>query len=105
MRRRDGSAPSLALLLPILIEASLPRDGAQRNSAEIQQSGHARRSGLEIKNGRCNAKDGVPTSHCGGPVPTLLSRGRGNFPDNRGGRGSTVRCSRLVIWAPKILST
>jgi len=32
--------------------------GAWRNSTEIQQAGHAPRSGLEVKNGS-SAKDGV----------------------------------------------
>jgi len=32
--------------------------GAQRNSTETQQSGHAQRSGSEVKNGRSSAKDG-----------------------------------------------
>jgi len=35
--------------------------GATRaNSAETQQSGHAPRSGPEVKNGRSRAKDGAP---------------------------------------------
>jgi len=34
--------------------------GAWRNSTETQQSGHAPRSGLEVKNGRSSAKDSVP---------------------------------------------
>jgi len=33
---------------------------AWRNSTETQQSGHAPRSGLEVKNGRSGAKDGAP---------------------------------------------
>jgi len=32
--------------------------GAWRNSMETQQSGHAPRSGPEVKNGRISAKDG-----------------------------------------------
>jgi len=34
--------------------------GAWRNSIETQQSGHALRSELEVKNGRSSAKDGAP---------------------------------------------
>jgi len=34
--------------------------GAWRNSTETQQSGHVRRSGPEIKNGRSNVEDGAP---------------------------------------------
>jgi len=34
--------------------------GAWRNSTETQQSGHAPRSGPEVKNGRSSAKDGAP---------------------------------------------
>jgi len=34
--------------------------GAQRNSADTQQSGHALRLGTEIKNGRISAKDDLP---------------------------------------------
>jgi len=34
--------------------------GAWRNSTETQQSGHASRSGPEVKNGRSSDKDGVP---------------------------------------------
>jgi len=34
--------------------------GAWRNSTETQQSGHAPRSGQEVKNGRSCAKDGAP---------------------------------------------
>jgi len=33
--------------------------GARRNSTEIQQSGHAPRSGPKVKNGRSSAKDGA----------------------------------------------
>jgi len=38
----------------------LPRDGVWRNSTEIQQSGHAPRSGPEVKNGRNSAEDDAP---------------------------------------------
>jgi len=34
--------------------------GVWRNSTETQQSGHAPRSGLEVKIGRSSAKDGAP---------------------------------------------
>jgi len=34
--------------------------GAWRNSTETQQSGHASKSGPEVKNGRSSAKDGTP---------------------------------------------
>jgi len=34
--------------------------GAWRNFTEIQQSGHAPRSGPEVKNGRSSAKDDTP---------------------------------------------
>jgi len=34
--------------------------GAWRNSTETQQSGHASRSGPEVKNGKISAKDGAP---------------------------------------------
>jgi len=34
--------------------------GAWRNSTESQQSGHASRSGLEVKNGISGAEDGAP---------------------------------------------
>jgi len=34
----------------------LPRMRARRDSAEIQQSGHASRSGPEVKNGKSSAK-------------------------------------------------
>jgi len=34
--------------------------GAWRNSSENQQSGHAPRSRLEVKNRRSGAKDGAP---------------------------------------------
>jgi len=34
--------------------------GGGKNSTEAQQSGHAPRSGPEVKNGRRSAKDGVP---------------------------------------------
>jgi len=34
--------------------------GAWRNSTETQQSGHASRSGPEIKNGRSSAENGAP---------------------------------------------
>jgi len=34
--------------------------GEWRNSKEIQHSGHAPRSGPEVKNGRSSAKAGVP---------------------------------------------
>jgi len=33
---------------------------ARKNSTKTQQSGHARRSGPEVKNGRRSAKDGAP---------------------------------------------
>jgi len=33
--------------------------GAWRNSTETQQSGHAPRSGPEVKNGRSSAEDGT----------------------------------------------
>jgi len=35
----------------------LPRDGGVEESTETQQSGHAPRSGPEVKNGRRSAKD------------------------------------------------
>jgi len=38
----------------------LPRDGGVRNSTETQQSGHAPRSGPQVKNGRSSAEDGAP---------------------------------------------
>jgi len=34
--------------------------GAWRNSTVTQQSGHAPRSGPEVKNGRSDAEDGAP---------------------------------------------
>jgi len=34
--------------------------GAWRNSTKTQQSGHAPRSGPEVKNGRSGANDSVP---------------------------------------------
>jgi len=34
--------------------------GAWRNSTETQQSGHAPRSGPEVRNGRSSAEDGAP---------------------------------------------
>jgi len=34
--------------------------GVQRNSTETQQSGHAPRSGSEVKNGKSGAEDGAP---------------------------------------------
>jgi len=34
--------------------------GAWRNSTETQQSGHAPRSGPEVKSGRSGAEDGAP---------------------------------------------
>jgi len=34
--------------------------GAQKNSTETQQSSHTPRSGLEVKNGRSDAKYGAP---------------------------------------------
>jgi len=37
--------------------------GVRRNSAETQQSGHAPRSGPEVKNGRSSAKDGALERH------------------------------------------
>jgi len=51
-----------------------------RNSAETQQSGHAQKSGPEVKNGRRSAKDGGPEKlRCGiiqkqvrTPAPTYL---------------------------------
>jgi len=33
---------------------------ALRNSTQTQQSGHASRSGPEVKNGRSSAEDGAP---------------------------------------------
>jgi len=40
--------------------------GAWRNSTETQQSGHAPRSGLEVKNGRSGAENGAPEKlRCG----------------------------------------
>jgi len=58
--------------------------GAWRNSTETQQSGHASRSGPEVKNGRNTA----PTSCCLNVVvrsPPLYPRGgpkwRDNFPE------------------------
>jgi len=34
--------------------------GSWRNSMQTQQSGHAPRSGSEVKNGRNSIKDGAP---------------------------------------------
>jgi len=34
--------------------------GARRNTTETQQSGHAPRSGPEVKNGNPGAEDGAP---------------------------------------------
>jgi len=46
-------------LLVVVLSDLFRRMGEQRNSMEAQQLGHAQRSGPEVKNGRCSAKDGA----------------------------------------------
>jgi len=50
------SIPGLCLV--VVLPDPFRGMGAWRNSTEIQQSGHAPRSGPEVKNGRSSAKDG-----------------------------------------------
>jgi len=47
-------------LLLVVLPDSFRGMGARRNSTDTQQSGHAPRSGLEIKDGRSSAKAGPP---------------------------------------------
>jgi len=44
----------------VVLPDSFREMGAWRNSTETQQSGHAPRSGPEVRNGRSSAKDGAP---------------------------------------------
>jgi len=48
--------------------------GAWRNSTETQLSGHAPRSGPEVKNGRSGAEDGAPERLGGGTVKEEVSQ-------------------------------
>jgi len=57
----------------VVIPDSFREMGAWRNSAETQQSGHAPRSGPEVKNGRSSAKDGSPERLGCGTVKDELS--------------------------------
>jgi len=48
--------------------------GAWINYTELQQAGHAPRSGPEVKNGRSSAKDGAPERLGYGTVKEEVSR-------------------------------
>jgi len=49
----------LGVVVVVLLDP-YQRMGAWKNSMEIQQLGHAPRSGPEVKNGRSAAEDGMP---------------------------------------------
>jgi len=56
---------------------------AWRNSTETQQSGHAPRSGPEVKNGRSSAKDGAPERLRYGTIQKVVSQlGATGLPDS-----------------------
>jgi len=46
-------------MVVVVLPDPFRRMGAWRNSTETQHSGHAPRSGPEVKNGRSSAKDGT----------------------------------------------
>jgi len=48
------------ILVVVVLPYSFREIGVWRNSMETQQSGHAPRSGAEVKNRRSSAKDGTP---------------------------------------------
>jgi len=48
------------IMLVVVLPDPFRRMGVWRNSTETQQSGHAPRSGPEVKNESSSAKDGAP---------------------------------------------
>jgi len=89
------------MVVVVVLPDPFRRMGSWRNSTETQQSGHAPRSGPEVKNWRSGAKDGAPERLVCGPHPTIPRGPTIRSPPNRLTTGSPrlpsdSHCCRLV---------